>query len=256
MAVNGLWGFDNNFLLDGVDNNAIGDGTIAVNPSPDAIGEFRVEENSMKAEFGRGGAAVNAALKSGTNHVPWRRFEYMRNDVLDARNYFDPASNGPKARLQRNQFGADIGGPIIKDRTFFFGDYQGSRLREVGLISEPFPRQRSARAISPIEAICSTIRTRPIRSTGARQLLNPSNPTVIPSNRIDQIGQNIVNLFPMPNIAGAGHYEATLFYTPSQLCPGTNSISGLITRSATMTSCLGMSRLRTIPSFSPRRCRV
>ena len=122
LAVNGLWGFDNNFLLDGVDNNAIGDGTIAVNPSPDAIGQFRVEENSMKAEFGRGGAAVNAALKSGTNVVHGGAFEYIRNNVLDARNYFDTPSAGPKARLERNQFGAYIGGPIIKDRTFFFGD--------------------------------------------------------------------------------------------------------------------------------------
>ena len=125
--MNGLWGFDNNFLLDGVDNNAIGDGTIAVNPSPNAaIGEFRVEENSMKAEFGRGGAAVNAALKSGTNEFHGGAYEYMRNDGLDARNYFDPPDNGPKAILHRNQFGAYIGGPIIKNRTFFFGDFQGS----------------------------------------------------------------------------------------------------------------------------------
>ncbi len=99
LAVNGLWGFDNNFLLDGVDNNAIGDGTIAVNPSPDAIGEFRVEENSMKAEFGRGGAAVNAALKSGTNEFHGGVYEYMRNDGLDARNYFDPARQWPESHF-------------------------------------------------------------------------------------------------------------------------------------------------------------
>ena len=130
LAVNGLWAFDNNFLLDGVDNNGIGDGTIAVNPSPDAIGQFRLEENSMKAEFGRGGAAVNATLKSGTNQVHGGAFEYLRNNSLDARNYFNPTSNGPKAGLHRNQFGFYIGGPIIKNRTFIFGDFQGSRLHE------------------------------------------------------------------------------------------------------------------------------
>jgi hypothetical protein len=67
LAVNGLYGFDNNFLLDGVDNNEFGEGTIAVQPSPDALQTFSIEESSMKAEFGRGGAAVNAVLKSGTN---------------------------------------------------------------------------------------------------------------------------------------------------------------------------------------------
>ena len=213
LAVNGLWGFDNNFLLDGVDNNAIGDGTIAVNPSPDAIGEFRVEENSMKAEFGRGGAAVNAALKSGTNTIHGGVFEYMRNDVLDARNYFDPASNGPKARLQRNQFGADIGGPIIKDRTFFFGDYQGSRLREgqIDIGTVPTAAERTGDFTDRGYMLYDPNTTDPI--TGARQLLNPSDPTVIPSNRIDQIGQNIVNLFPMPNIAGAGT-SSNFFYSP------------------------------------------
>lgn len=202
LAVNGLWGFDNNFLLDGVDNNAIGDGTIAVNPSPDAIGEFRVEENSMKAEFGRGGAAVNAALKSGTNNFHGGAFEYMRNDVLDARNYFDPATNGPKARLQRNQFGAYIGGPIIKDRTFFFGDYQGSRLREgqIDIGTVPTIPERSGDFTDRGYILYDPTTTN--QTTGARQLLNPSNPTVIPANRIDKIGQNIVDLFPRPNRPG------------------------------------------------------
>lgn len=202
LAVNGLWGFDNNFLLDGVDNNAIGDGTIAVNPSPDAIGEFRVEENSMKAEFGRGGAAVNAALKSGTNVVHGGAFEYIRNDVLDARNYFDTASAGPKARLERNQFGAYVGGPIIKDRTFFFGDYQGSRLREgqVDISTVPTIPERTGDFTDRGYILYDPNTTNP--TTGARQLLNPADPTVIPQNRIDQIGQNLVNLFPLPNRPG------------------------------------------------------
>ena len=202
LAVNGLWGFDNNFLLDGVDNNAIGDGTIAVNPSPDAIGEFRVEENSMKAEFGRGGAAVNAALKSGTNEFHGGAFEYLRNDLFDARNYFNPPSAGPKAPLRRNQFGAYIGGPIIKNRTFIFGDYQGSRLHEAGvdISTVPTPAERTGDFTDRGYVLYDPNTTN--QSTSARQLLNPSNPTVIPANRIDPIGQNIVNLFPLPNRPG------------------------------------------------------
>ncbi len=201
LAVNGLWAFDNNFLLDGVDNNGIGDGTIAVNPSPDAIGEFRVEENSMKAEFGRGGAAVNAALKSGTNQVHGGVFEYLRNDALDARNYFDPASNGPKAPLHRNQFGAFIGGPIIKNRTFIFGDYQGSRLHEAGIDISTVPTA-AERAGDFTDRGLILYDPNTTQANGARQLLNPANPSVIPAGRIDTIGQNIANLYPLPNRPG------------------------------------------------------
>jgi Carboxypeptidase regulatory-like domain/TonB dependent receptor len=199
LAVNGLWAFDNNFLLDGVDNNGIGDGTIAVNPAPDAIGEFRVEESAMKAEFGRGGAAVNAALKSGTNRFHGGLYEYLRNDALDARNYFDPGSNGPKAPLHRNQFGALIGGPILKNRTFFFADFQGSRLHEAGIDigTVPSMAERNGDFTDRGLMIYDPATTAP---NGTRQLINPSDPSVIPANRIDKIGQNIANLYPLPNI--------------------------------------------------------
>jgi hypothetical protein len=203
LAVNGLWAFDNNFLLDGVDNNGIGDGTIAVNPSPDAIGEFRVEENSMKAEFGRGGAAVNAALKSGTNQIHGGLFEYMRNDALDARNYFNDTMKAP---LHRNQFGAFIGGPIIRNKTFFFGDYQGSRLHE-GLTDQstvPTVAERSGDfsglGLDLYNPYSTTATTVAGQTQYVRTLLNPSNPGVIPAGMIDQIGQNLVNLFPSPNV--------------------------------------------------------
>ena len=133
-------------------------------------------------------------------------FEYLRNEDLDARNYFDPASNGPKAPLKRNQYGVFIGGPIIKNRTFIFGDWQGSRLREAGVDIATVPtvperggdfsdqnRWRRCRSFRPLHHQ---------RSNGARQLLNPSNPSVIPANRINTIGQKVVNLFPNPNRPG------------------------------------------------------
>ena len=130
VSVNGLRVSNNNFLLNGVDNNEFGLGGVIVLPPPDAIQEFRTEENSMSAEFGRGGAAVNVVLKSGTNQIHGGAYEFIRNDKLDAVNYF----NQGKQPFKRNQFGAFLGGPIKKNRTFIFGDYEGSRLRE----SNPF----------------------------------------------------------------------------------------------------------------------
>jgi Carboxypeptidase regulatory-like domain len=136
IAVNGLQSFDNNFLLDGVDNNEWGQGTLVIQPSPDAIQEFRVEENSMKAQFGRGGAAVNVVLRSGTNAFHGSAFEFLRNTVFDARNYF--ASGQPPYHL--NQFGGSISGPIRKDHTFFFADYQGQRVTEGATSRHSGPR--------------------------------------------------------------------------------------------------------------------
>src|SRR3954467_9619235 len=130
ISVNGLRVSNNNFLLNGVDNNEFGLGGVVVLPPPDAIQEFRTEENSMSAEFGRGGAAVNVVLKSGTNQIHGGAYEFIRNDKLDAVNYF----NQGQQPFKRNQFGAFLGGPVRKNKTFIFGDYQGSRLRE----SQPF----------------------------------------------------------------------------------------------------------------------
>jgi hypothetical protein len=130
ISVNGLRVSNNNFLLNGVDNNEFGLGGVIVLPPPDAIQEFKTEENSMSAEFGRGGAAVNVVLKSGTNRIHGGVYEFIRNDKLDAVNYF----NVGQQPFKRNQFGAFLGGPLKKGRTFLFGDYQGSRLRA----SNPF----------------------------------------------------------------------------------------------------------------------
>src|SRR5437762_3767630 len=112
LSVNGLRVSNNNFLLDGVDNNEFGLGGVVVLPPPDAIQEFRTEENSMSAEFGRGGAAVNVVLKSGTNRVHGGAYEFIRNDKLDARNYFASPPPSPKPGFKRNQFGFFLGGPI------------------------------------------------------------------------------------------------------------------------------------------------
>lgn len=198
IAVNGLQSFDNSFLLDGVDNNEWGQGTLVIQPTPDAIAEFRVEENSMKAQFGRGGAVVNVVLRSGTNSFHGSAFEFLRNTVFDAVNYF--ATGQPPYHL--NQFGGSLGGPIRKDRTFFFGDYQGQHLSQgLTFISTVPTAAEHTGDFSVLQApLYDPYTTAP--NTFNRQLLNPSNPYVIPANRINSVGQNLVNVLPDPNLPG------------------------------------------------------
>jgi hypothetical protein len=130
---NGARALQNNFLLDGVDNNSnlgdvlTGQGYV-IQPSVDAIEEFKVQTNSYSAEFGRGnGAILNAVIKSGSNQFHGDVYEFFRNDGLDAANAFDILGRQP---YHQNQFGATFGGPIIKDKTFFFVDYEGYRVRQ------------------------------------------------------------------------------------------------------------------------------
>ena len=121
------------FLLDGIDNNAnLGDvlngAAYVVQPAVDAIAEFKVETNAYSAEFGRGnGAIMNAVIKSGTNQIHGDVWEFLRNDKLDATNAFDHIRQQP---YKQNQFGFTLGGPIVKNKLFFFGDYEGLRIRQ------------------------------------------------------------------------------------------------------------------------------
>jgi len=140
---NGARSLQNNFLLDGVDNNAnlgdvLNESSYVIQPSVDAIAEFKVQTNSYSAEFGRGnGAIMNAIIKSGTNSLHGDAYEFLRNDKLDGRNAFDTS----RQPYKQNQFGFTLGGPIIKNRTFFFGDYEGLRIRQalpfLGIIPTP-----------------------------------------------------------------------------------------------------------------------
>jgi hypothetical protein len=130
--VNGMRSTYNNFLLDGLDNNAYstsnqGFSNQVANPSPDAVAEFKVITSNFSAEYGRvGGAVVNVVMRSGTNQLHGTVYEFLRNTDLNAVGYFKP-TGGVKPPLQRNQFGGTIGGPFVKNKVFFFGDYEGYR---------------------------------------------------------------------------------------------------------------------------------
>ena len=135
-VANGARVAQNDYLLDGIDNNSNSvdylDGKAdVIKPPVDAIGEFKMMTSDFPAEFGRaGGAIVNATLKSGSNKLRGSVWEFFRNDALDAYNdYFTPnATQSPKPELRQNQFGATAGGRIWKDKTFWFADYEGTRI--------------------------------------------------------------------------------------------------------------------------------
>ena len=126
---NGQRSTSNNFLVDGVDNNNYFAGEAAQLPSVDSIQEFEVQTNTFAAEYGRNsGSVVNLVTKSGTNQLHGSAYEFFRNDVLDARNFFNK-ERFPKSGLRLNQFGGTLGGPILKNKTFFFLNYEGFRRR-------------------------------------------------------------------------------------------------------------------------------
>jgi Carboxypeptidase regulatory-like domain len=124
IAVSGGHAAKTEFLLDGITNQEqLFDG-IQFTPSVDAIQEFKVQANAFSAEYGRGNAVINGTIKSGTNQFHGDVYEFLRNSYLDAKNFFN---TGPKAKLEQNQFGATLGGPIKRNKTFFFLNYEGTR---------------------------------------------------------------------------------------------------------------------------------
>ncbi|MGI8732130.1 MAG: TonB-dependent receptor domain-containing protein [Pyrinomonadaceae bacterium] len=188
--VNGAREDSNNFLLDGVYNLDPKLNTFGVRPPVDAIREFEMLTSSYDASFGRNpGAQVNVVLKSGTNEVHGSLFEFHRNAALDARNFFAPAGEAKPKHL-RNQFGGSIGGPIRRDRTFIFGDYEGTRSREgiTRITNVPTAQERSGDFSQSLFGVP----TDPF--TG---MAFPGG--VIDPLRIHAVGRAIASLYPLPN---------------------------------------------------------
>lgn len=187
------------FVLDGGSITTPRRGQLFTQPNLDAIQEFKVQTSGLSAEFGRTvGGVVNATLKSGTNRFRGNVFEFHRNNSINARNFF--ASEQPK--LIQNQFGGMIGGPIRKDRLFFFGDFESFRQAEETLFNRTIPTQAMKGGdFSGRNLIYDPATTRPAPD-GRRFMRDPFPGNIIPSNRFDPPGPKIVALYPDPNLPG------------------------------------------------------
>jgi hypothetical protein len=211
--VNGLRPQSNNFILDGIDNNESLVNTIIFFPPADAIEEFKVQTSVAPAEFGRaGGALVITSIKSGTNDIHGSAFEFNRNTNLNARDFFE---GPPTPKFNRNQFGGTLGMPIFKNKLFVFGDYEGLRLRQpgnTGFATVPTDLMRQGNFSELLcggAATCpsSTGISSPIKildpTTGLQFMGTGAQPNVIPTARINTVGQAYVKVFPEPNCTHA-----------------------------------------------------
>ncbi|MPZ16946.1 MAG: hypothetical protein GEV06_03360 [Luteitalea sp.] len=205
-VANGVRASLNNFVLDGVDNNSKivdiqNSSNVVIQPSVDAIQEFNVQTHNFSAEFGySAGAVVNARIKSGTNAFHGTIFEFLRNDDLDARDFFSPPEE-EKPLLIRNQFGGTLGGPIIHDQTFFFGSWEGTRERrgQTFVRTVPTAAQRQGDFSGDPIFDPATVREDPAGNGFVR---DPFLGNTIPSERIDPLARDIVDLIPLPNVPG------------------------------------------------------
>jgi hypothetical protein len=192
--INGTREDANNFLLDGVYNVDPKLNSFGVKPPVDAIREFEVSASTHDASFGRSaGGQVNVVLKSGTNGFHGTAYEFLRNKALDARNFFAPR-NEPAPQYQRNQFGFSFGGPVIKDKTFFFTDFEGTRLREgiTRVANVPTLAERNG-------DFSQSFLPKPVIPQGLPGAGFPFPGNTLPAPFLNPIGQKIAALYPLPN---------------------------------------------------------
>lgn len=205
--VNGLRSTFNNYLLDGLDNNAYGTSNQGfsnqvVQPSPDALAEFQVVTNNESAEYGRaGGATINVAYASGSNNLHFTAYEFVRNAAVNAAGFFK-APDGRKPQFNRNQFGFTLGGPIVKQRAFYFLDYEGFRQVRGIVATSTIPTVAMRNGILP-NGVFNPL-------TGVFYAAG----TQIPSSVISPFAAKVLAALPTPtNAAAANNYVITQRFT-------------------------------------------
>lgn len=247
-SANGLRPEQNNYILDAIDNNNdtvdfLSGSAYVIKPPVDAIQEFKVQTSNFGAELGRsGGAVLNATIRSGTNQLHGTAWEFLRNDKLDAADFFDNAGNRKKGEFRRNQFGGAGGGPVIipgvyngKDRAFWFADYEGTRVRQgfTTVASVPTLRVRQSGftdfselitgqsgtrtdllgRVFPLGTIFDPATTRTVSAgqtdpvTGLTATANgfardPFSGNIIPASRLNPDAVRIAELYPVPTKSG------------------------------------------------------
>ena len=200
--VHGARALQNNFLLDGVDNNSISENvqeltTQVSRPSVDAIQEFKVVTSPYSAEYGRSpGAAVSVSTKSGTNALHGTGYEYFRNEKMDTIDFFSERAGAAKPTNDQNQYGGNLGGPLVKDRGFFFTDFEGTRI---------------TRGVTRLTRVPTADERTGIFTSAVRDPLTglPFANNTIPAGRIDPYAAAIIGLVPMPNQPGANNFFRT-----------------------------------------------
>ncbi|MEP7361628.1 MAG: carboxypeptidase-like regulatory domain-containing protein [Acidobacteriota bacterium] len=198
-SVNGGAKEQNDVMMDGAPLALCCQNQISFLPSIDSTQEFRVRTNMYDAQYGRtSGGLVTFASKSGTNELHGSLFEFLRNKALDSSNFFDNRSGIGKAPFVFNQFGGSIGGPIFRDKTFFFFNYEGVRSVRGASTSgrTPTPEERSGQFA---ELIYDPLT---VRQSGTTFLRDPFPNRQIPSNRFDPVAVKLFNFYPQPTVAG------------------------------------------------------
>ena len=199
-SVNGNLELQNNFRLNGIDNNSWSENlqefsVQVVQPPPDAVQEFRVQTRTYSSEFGNSaGAVINAAIKSGTNSYHGNLFEYVRNNVFDANSWINNRNNKPKGRFSQNQFGGTFGGPVIKDKTFFFFDMQRFTARRATTVQSTVPTPLMKQG--NFTELKNTLSDSPVAGQSGCVAGN-----IIQARCIDPVGSKLAALFPDPNVA-------------------------------------------------------
>ncbi|HYM13344.1 MAG TPA: TonB-dependent receptor [Bryobacterales bacterium] len=202
----GQHGLQTNIMLDGVDNNSrfsggqLGFEAQGVTPSIDAVQEFKVVTNNNSAEYGfRMGGTVIVSTKSGTNEFHGSAYEFFRNDKLDGANFF--AVGQPKPAFHRNQFGATVGGPVIKNRTFFFASYEGTRIRQGSSSISTLPTVAMRNGdFSATRPIFDPMTTR--QDAAGKYVRDLFAGNQIPASRFDPVSQKVIALYPIPSLPG------------------------------------------------------
>jgi hypothetical protein len=247
----------NNNILDGVDNNDPAVNSFTLRPIVDAIDEFKVLASSYSAEFGRaGGAQVTVGTKSGTNQFHGAAWEFLRNDKLDARDFFNTKDSGSKPPFRRNQFGATAGGPVIHDSTFFFLAYEGVRRRQQFTSLQQVPAEALRRG--DFSAVTSPIRD------PENPLTPPFQGNIIPPSRIHPVARRILDRgsfpLPTPGLAVPNNFRAMNSY-PNDInqynlrmdhrITRSNTLFGRygFTRDAVVTPCSGAGQTACVPGF-------
>ena len=205
--VNGNREQANNFVLDGLDNNQVSDNLVGYTPSVDAIQEFNEITQNAPAEFGNFmGAIISTTIKSGTNQYHGDAFEFFRNDVLNANSWGNNLSGAPRGKLRWNEFGATLGGPIKRDKLFFFVDYQGQRLdtpTSIGPTSVLTAQERSGDFSQLLQQAAPVQLYNPLNVVnGQRQ---PFGGNIIPASMLDPVAQKILSnttAYPLPTTSG------------------------------------------------------